>query len=536
MKTVIVTATILLFLILLISEKTFASSDIKTTRLQKAMLAYERGNIHLANRYLKRNLDGEFHLPTFIFIAKAYKEKNEYLKTLRVYYHAIKLNHGTALLAAANLSTLRERLEDTTPPSNESLDLYYLIAKTYVAMIKNSNTETDKSWYRKLAIKYFYICNEYQYMPQQSKYNLGVLQFVSGNIVDKKNAEINFQESKLQEDKDTMLGISLAQARNDKDSRSKFTPHRDDASIIMLRKTYLTSTPGSALNLYATNYLDQLADKTTIFDATFKFGRHSNIEQNGDDRYGSFFYQYEANALVSKGFLKYWKIYLTGNGYRSRYYSPEVVATGGQRLDGTATLQYDHIKNNLIKLIYKDSSHYDRDSRNKLERTLMIKEIHPVVTHIHKNNTISYHLIYTKEQQRLYSTLLTTGFGGGISYVPFLTTKFFAPTYELFLQTYAQEISENRYNKLTIAVSNHLDFSEKLSLLGELRSGLINSTEQNGNHHQIKLLLTCGPLKEIIATTLEMSYVKSTLPGFYPNRPDYSTSGLIIVAGVTISL
>ncbi|MBT3585366.1 MAG: hypothetical protein HN509_10710 [Halobacteriovoraceae bacterium] len=457
-----------------LSARAVSLREIQDVRLAKAELAQSDGNTKVALKLISKNLDRKnFHLDSYLFLAKYHLRIGNIPKGLRVYYFAIKRLHGKDIINIKIKGSIFKYLSQIEPPSREALKLYYTIAQTYFNIFEEG-IYADKFGHQllRLAHKYFQVCSYYRYsLPSTKLYIAQVRSHQDKHLSAVEyliEAQDLFRELGEAENKsslnkiDVLLGESLI-----KDGQA-------ESGLIFLKGIYLDPKANSSLKQYANAYIDALA--TSYLAASFSFNRKlntnihelSNFDLNQEFDSDTFI---EKEAWVdSKNFNLFY------NTSKWNNFSSVMVLN---ILDETTTnrdlrakdlrsysfgldLKYDNLKKSLFKLKYSYNQLYLKDSAaGKLAKVSTSHNLTPQYIYTLKRGTLTYGIPVTSTYSGSQHAQTSEGFS--VSYTPFWHNKYLSPTFSFDYIREDEEDDSPDSNQFVLSISNHSAISDRHS-------------------------------------------------------------------------
>ncbi|MBT3235366.1 MAG: hypothetical protein HN353_05405 [Bdellovibrionales bacterium] len=491
----------LLKLLIVITTILFSSSSYSATDSQKRdgpvrdELLFEKQEIVLAQAELlvldegvksallkiKENLDSrQFHLNSFLFLAKLHERVGNNSRSMRVYYYAIRKMHGKELLAANSGDHLETALKKMPPPAEEALRVYIKIAQIYHQMANKGDYPTNFTpRLMNLSLKYYKICQYYKYQLPSVEFQMAQIKRQQNNFIEainhyweaKELLEDN-QENREQIDMiNYLLGASLISAG------------RRNAGAEYLKNIHQAKGVSTSLQGYANDYLDALSYEFTMLSATLSSEYSSNYFSLSETELDALDPATDASPSAWFDSL-YVLFYYTSQSYKNWSYSvsatwnetklkDDSLSNGDSRSIGfSSDLQNNTFTSFLLKLGYNYTfvavrSDLRSATDSRMKKSYALQGLTPQLTYISRSGTTnfslsltSYHYVNVDTDPPIYRTY-------SLSYTPFSISKYFSPSYSL---SYSINDSEIDYTNDTInlSFSNHLALIRTLSLFGSL--------------------------------------------------------------------
>ena len=533
---------VILFFCAFVSVSSADSLDeILDVRLAKAQLAYSNKNTGAANAYLRKNLlSKRFHMKTYLFLADSFRNLAAYSKAMKVYYVAIKRLHGKHLLEAGDQEALDYALEKFPRPNWSAISLYFKVGETYFEMARKTGSKKYQKKLYALTLKYFQICTYYKFEVERSNHYVGQAHQQFGQ---KEDAIVSFMESKKALNRhfskgkgnDLLLGDTLA-------TRGEY-----DSANMYLRSVYLSPLSSTALKRYAEEYLNHLYERYFVFVGSYDFGLKSNIarltnlaKKDRETVNDGPFSELAISGLFSEGFAKYWKAVVSGDYSNLNYMDDMLTSDERRTFDWQFTLQYDNILKSLLKLSYKENIQYAKNRENrKYHKLAKNKKVKAAYYHAFSSGTASIFLSYGKQKYLMLSPdYLTQLYGLGLSYVPYYTNKYFAPSYAIEFEKESNESGTGEGLLTKLSFANHFDYSEAVSSFLFYDYSIYSTDNDDTSYHSAKLVyyITYATKIKRLALHGKITNIVSNYDSWSYGSPDYQIVEWIGQVGLSFTL
>jgi hypothetical protein len=469
------------------SEK--VSGDKKTARddllfekqeviLAQAELELLDDGVKAALNIIAENLDSQqFHLPSFLFLAKLHEKIGNNSRSMRVYYYAIRRMHGRDLLAADSGERLQAALEKMPKPKDEVMEVYIKIAQIYNKMAEGGDYPTSFTpRLTNLALKYYRICEHYKYQLPTVIFQIAQIKRQQKKFVEAINLYWEAKEllgdneqNRAQVDTiDYLLGASLISAG------------RRNAGAEYLKNIHKAEGVSSSLKGYANDYLDALSYNYTMLSATL----YSEYTKNYYGASDAEIADNPANSQSAWTDSVYVMFYYTSQSYKNWSYSLTPTWSESKlkddrfsSADSRSIALYTELQNNTFtSFIFKLSYGYSYGSSrsglrsapgSRLEKSYVAHTLTPKMSHTIKQGSFSYSIMLYSYHQADAETVPPIYRTYSASYTPFSTSEYFSPSYSL---SYSVNDSGRDYTNdlINISVSNHLSLMRTLSLFGSV--------------------------------------------------------------------
>lgn len=455
--------------------------ELQELRLAKAELAYVDGDQATALKLLAENITRKnFHLETYLFIAKIHFQNKEYAKGFRSYYYAIKQLHTDKLLRS-RIIDLKKRIDDVEAPSPETLSLYIKVANKYYDLYENkSYPEASDEMLLGLSYKYFSILEHYKYDPANTKYMMA--------RISQKLKNYNVALEKMIEAKE--LFIELDEKEGVKDASYADLDYEIgdiliqsghmDAGGIYLKTLFLNPKTTPALREYASVYLESLSQTYSVTTFTLGFTDYGNLNELNTTQLANFSadstYKRKTATARTLGASYFqssdqygnWQFFGSGSFSQVNYLHEEVTNNDFRSFALAFDIKYDNLSMSIGKLGYYGSLSYLRQSvGGEFAKYSLSHSIYLQYSYALKSGLLSIKAPITLTDYVSTSLNDTYDLGGELSLTPYKVGKYWSPTYSLSYTNAGDTYYTERSNQITAAVSNHMKFSDTSSLFIE---------------------------------------------------------------------
>ena len=487
---------VLTLILLIISFAAFAVSikEIQELRLAKAELAYTDGDIKGAMQHLRQNLIlKSFHLESYLFLFKVYREQKHFAKALKVGRFLAKKLHSKIFVNVVDLGELEHLYSKATVPSETALLIYFHLGLLYYEMYSEGIfSEIYTQRFNKLANKYFLVCLHYDFNIGQTNFYLGLLKREKEKHNEAIEHLISAQEAYEQWGEETeqmdqlevinyLLGDSLIQEGY------------SDAGGIYLRGVQSSSYATGLIKDYANSYLDSMAAGNKYFSMALGYGlEHSdNIHSMRDDQLANFETLYRPYYVATKGTKEIKSLDIFSSFQMGKYWSCVAIAdveensakdrrlfmSDTRGFGGRVDIKYFNLQKSQGKLTYSHSQSY----KKTIEGNRFLKEyttdlVQLQYAHILKRGLLSYQLPLSSVKE--HGTGVAWHRGVAINYTPYRTNDYWAPSYSVKLNI-AEELEQDAGDstQLRLFASNHMALSKLVSFF--VMISYLNSVNKN---------------------------------------------------------
>jgi tetratricopeptide (TPR) repeat protein len=431
--------------------------ELQEIRFAKAELALHDKQLSVARRLLAQNLvENPLHLPSFLLYANLYRQDGEQLSALKVYYFLIKRLHGPWLVVPG------KHKKAFVPPRPEALEVYYLIASSYLEMaLGNSVSKENQEKIEVMAEKYLRLCIEWNY--KEADANLFLARLRSKQQRPDKALPLFLEARKLYVDAgdsaediqrlDILLSETLLQQG------------QLDAATLFLRSVYLSPDASPSLKQYASAYLEAFKGRYAQASVSYSLRNYSNAHSLDTETFDGFddnefykeYYGKKAGTTASIGA----NLFVTSSlgkhssglaifSFVNEKAQDTLLALRDSRLLALGfEYKYDNFEKSIFRLKYTFSSSATKSSlTSPLSTSSTYQSISPQFTYALSSGTITYALPFSSTHYHSSGEDLKT-LGTEITYSLYPKGKWLSPSLSLGYAPLSEESAPVANSKRT---------------------------------------------------------------------------------------
>lgn len=454
--------------------------ELQELRLAKAELAYSDGDKATALKLLTENITRKnFHLETYLFIAKIHFSNKDFAKGFRAYYYAVKKLHNDKLIFSRS-HKIKETLEKIEKPDTKALQLYSDIANKYYDLFENNSyPEASDQLLLGLSYKYFLVLEHYQFNLADTKYMM--------SRISQKLKKYNLALEKIIEAKELFIKM-------DKDEGIEDASYADldyeigdiliqnghmDAGGIYLKNLYTNPKTSPALREYASVYLESLSQTYSVTTISFGFSDYGNLNELNTTQLANFdkdTYKRKTATGQSIGISYFqasdrygnWQFFGSGAFSQINYLHEEISNNDFRSFSLAFDIKYDNLSMSSAKFGYYGSLGHLRESvGGSFQNYSLTHYFYLQYSMALKHGLLALKFPLTLTDYESESTNDTYDFGGELNFTPYKVGKLWSPTFSASVSSVGDTYYLERSIQFSGAMSNHMRLNDRSSIFLE---------------------------------------------------------------------